>query len=175
MRYWMRKIARAGALVVTGFLGLVLAASVWLILSKFWLKQEIPSVFGYSPVYVLSGSMEPAFSAGDMIIIHPRNQYEPGDVVTFYSEGELVTHRITAESLEGFTVKGDANNVQDEELVRPSDIVGKQVLVLPRIGSIALFFRTGKGMIFLSAVVLLALLQSSRGRPGKPSGRRRGD
>ena len=175
MRYWMRKLAGAGALVATGFLGLVLAASVWLILSKFWLKQEIPSVFGYSPVYVLSGSMEPTFSAGDMIIIHPRSQYEPGDVVTFYSEGELVTHRITAESLEGFTVKGDANNVPDEELVRPSDIVGKQVLVLPRIGSIALFFRTGKGMIFLSAVVLLALLQSVRGRSGKPSESRRGD
>jgi len=61
MWYWMRNAARAGAIVATGFLGFVLAASLWLILSKLWLKQEIPSVFGYSPVYVLSGSMEPFF------------------------------------------------------------------------------------------------------------------
>jgi len=172
MRYWMRKAVRTGAIAATGFLALVLAASVWLILSKFWLKQEIPSVFGYSPIYVLSGSMEPVFSAGDMIIIHPQSQYEPGDVVTFYSEGELVTHRIIGESLEGFTVKGDANNVQDEELVKAREIVGKQVLVLPHIGSIALFFRTGKGMMLLSAVVLVAVLQSVRGQPGKTDGSR---
>ena len=160
----IRKAARAGAIVATGFLGLILAASVWLILSKFWLKQEIPSVFGYSPVYVLSGSMEPAFSAGDMILIHPQSQYEPGDVVTFHSDGELVTHRIVGESTEGFMVKGDANNVRDEELVRAQEIVGKQVLVLPRLGGIALFFRTGKGMLLLLAIALLALIQSFWGR-----------
>ena len=172
MWYWMRNAARAGAIVATGFLGLVLAASLWLILSKLWLKQEIPSVFGYSPVYVLSGSMEPFFSAGDMIIIHPQSQYEPGDVVTFYSEGELVTHRIIGESLAGFTVKGDANNVPDEELVRAADIVGKQVLVLPMIGSLALFFRTGKGRLLLAVAILLAVLQSVRGQPGKSTGNR---
>ena len=166
-RDWMRTATRAGAIIITGILGLILAASVWLILSKVWLKQEIPSVFGYSPVYVLSGSMEPTFYAGDMIIIHSRSQYGPGDVVTFYSDGELVTHRIIGAGPKGFTVKGDANNVSDEELVKASDIVGKQILVLPRIGSIALFFRTGKGMALLSAAVLLAAVQSLRERQKK--------
>ena len=166
----MRRAARAGAVVATGFLGVILAASMWLILSKVWLKQEIPSVLGYSPVYVLSGSMEPTFSAGDMIIIHPQSQYAPGDVVTFYSDRELVTHRIIGESPEGFTVKGDANNVRDAEPVKKQDIVGKQVLVLPRLGSIALFFRTGKGMILLAALFLLAMLQSFRGHSGDDGG-----
>ena len=162
----MRKIARAGALVVTGFLGLVLAASVWLILSRFWLKQEVPSVLGYSPVYVLSGSMEPTFSAGDMIIIHPQSRYEPGDVVTFYSDGELVTHRIVGESPAGFTVKGDANNVTDGELVREQDIVGKQVQVLPGAGAALLFFRSRKGMVILAALMLLTAVQSFRRSDG---------
>ena len=109
---WIRNAVRAGAAAGTVFLSLVLAASLWLILSKVWLKTPVPSVFGFSPVYVLSGSMEPTFSTGDMIIIHPQREYRPGDVVTFRSEGELVTHRIISESKEGFTVKGDANNVR---------------------------------------------------------------
>lgn len=159
----IRRAARAGAVLVTGFLVFVFAVSVWLILSKIWLKQEIPSVLGYSPVYVLSGSMEPAFSAGDMIIIHPQSHYEPGDIVTFYSEGELVTHRIIGAGPEGFIVKGDANNVRDEDPVRASEIAGKQVLVLPYVGSIALFFRTGRGLLLLAALFLLAIIQSLRG------------
>jgi len=152
--------------LATGFLGALFAVSVWLILSKIWLKQEIPSVFGYSPVYVLSGSMEPTFFAGDMIIIHAQSRYEPGDVVTFYSDGELVTHRIIGAGQEGFTMKGDANNVPDEELVRAQAIVGKQVFVLPRLGNLALFFRTGKGMILISALFLLAVIQNFRGYAG---------
>ena len=173
IREWTRKAAGAGAMMATGFLGLVLVISIGLILSKFWLKQEIPSVFGYSPVSVLSGSMEPTFYAGDMIIIHAQSQYEPGDVVTFYSDGELVTHRIVGAGVKGFTMKGDANNAIDEEPVKEDEIVGKQVLVLPRAGSVALFFRTGKGMAFLAALCLLAAVQSFRsretgGRPPQP-------
>jgi len=160
---WIRKAVRAGAAAINIFLGLVLAAGVWMILSKFWLKTEIPSVLGYAPVYVLSGSMEPTFSAGDMIIIHLKDQYEPGDVVTFYSDGELVTHRIVGESAEGFTVKGDANNVRDEEPVSRADVVGKLVFVLPHAGSAASFFRTPQGLIILAALLLLTMRESRRG------------
>lgn len=163
VRDWMRTAARAGAVVVTGFLGLILAVSVWLILSKLWLKQEIPSVFGYAPVYVLSGSMEPTFSAGDMIIIHTQSQYAPGDVVTFYNDGELVTHRIIGESPAGFTVKGDANNIRDEEPVSRADVVGKLVFVFPYIGSATSFFRTPQGLIILAVLLLLAVRESHRG------------
>jgi len=161
---WIRNAVRAGSAVGTMFLSLVLAAGLWLILSKVWLKTPVPSVFGFSPVYVLSGSMEPTFSTGDMIIIHPQREYRPGDVVTFRSEGELVTHRIISESKEGFTVKGDANNVRDEEKVREQDIQGKLVLVVPHVGAIALFFRTRRGILLLAAVVLMAVVLTFRDR-----------
>lgn len=161
---WIRTIMRAGAAMVTVCLSLIMAASFWLILSKVWLKTPVPSVFGFSPVYVLSGSMEPEFSAGDMIVIHPRPIYQLGDVVTFYSEGELVTHRIIGESRNGFTMKGDANNVRDEEPVGETDIVGELVFVLPGLGSIAMFFRTPRGILALAALVLLTLVQTFRQR-----------
>ena len=163
-RVWIRTIVRAGAAAGTGFLGLILAASFWLVISKVWLKTPVPSVLGYAPVYVLSGSMEPTFSAGDMIVIRPQKEYRPGDVVTFQSGGELVTHRIISESREGFTVKGDANNVSDEEKVPREDVRGKLVLVLPRLGTAAAFLRTRRGVLLLLAVVLLAAWQTFRER-----------
>jgi len=62
-----RGIARAFSLIsslLTVFLALILAVNLWLILSRVWLKEPIPSVLGFTPIYVLSGSMEPIFSTG---------------------------------------------------------------------------------------------------------------
>ena len=168
IRVWIRYGVRAGTVVVTGLLALILAVSVWLILSKVWLKREVPSVLGFSPIYVMSGSMEPTFSAGDLIIIHPQSWYQPGDVVTFKSGGELVTHRIISEGRDGFSVQGDANNVRDEEKVKPGDIVGRQILILPHVGSIAFFLRTRKGALVLAVVILAALLQTIREQRRRP-------
>lgn len=149
--------------LLTVFLTLILAANLWLILSRVWLKQPVPSVLGYTPVYVLSGSMEPAFSAGDMILIHAVGQYEPGEVVTFREEGEFITHRIISETKEGFRVQGDANNVMDEEPVAKEAIIGKVVFVLPGVGRLAAFLRSGKGVLILAALVLLAAVLTRRG------------
>ena len=154
----LKMAAEAGRILLNILLGLILAANLWLIVSRVWMGQEIPSVAGYAPVYVLSGSMEPAFSAGDMIIVHPEERYEPGDIITFHSEGELVTHRIVGASPNGFTVKGDANNVKDEELVHGDEIVGKMVLVLPCVGSIVLFFKSIRGIFLLAAVVMAVMV-----------------
>ena len=155
-----RGIGAAG----TAALCLVLAANLWLIAARVWLKDPVPSFFGFAPVSVLSGSMESSFSAGDMIIIHSCAQYIPGDIVTFQSEGGFVTHRIIGETGNGFLVKGDANNVRDEEAVPADRIVGKVVWIFPNAGRILLFFRTPSGLILLAAVWLFSMLPGSRGR-----------
>lgn len=45
----------------------------------------IPSLFGYMPYVVLSGSMEPVYPVGSLIYVAPvdANSLEPGDAITF--------------------------------------------------------------------------------------------
>ena len=159
---WMKAATRAASCTLTALLCLILAANGWLMISRLWLGKQIPSVLGFAPIYVLSGSMEPTFSAGDMILIHKSPQYKPGDVVTFWSGGELVTHRIIGEGPDGFIVKGDANNVRDEETIREKNIEGKVVAVLPFVWKIREFFRRPQGILLLVFAVLLSFSDRTR-------------
>ncbi len=141
--------------VVLSLLGLVLALSLWQMAARAIFHQDPPYLFGYAQLTVLSGSMEPAFSAGDFLIIHKEADYRVGDVVTFQDEGALTTHRIVEESPRGFTTKGDFNNAQDFQPVPNERILGKVVLVVPGLGQAILFLRTPAGM---TAILLLGLL-----------------
>lgn len=94
---------------------------------------------------VLTGSMEPAISAGDIIITTPIKYRTPriGDVVTYQARrfnGEKVavfSHRIISGDLaNGFVVKGDANRTPDNQRPKANDILGVVIFVIPFIGNI---------------------------------------
>ena len=63
--------------------------------------SKVVSVAGYSVMSVLTGSMEPNYNVGDIVIVKKTNtdELKEKDVITFYSkeadmEGQIVTHRI---------------------------------------------------------------------------------
>ena len=59
----------------------------------------LPRLFGYTPYAVLSGSMEPEYPVGSLILVHSVDPgaLQPGDDVTFYrSDGAVVTHQVYA-------------------------------------------------------------------------------
>jgi len=94
---------------------------------------------------VLTGSMEPAISPGDIIITTPITRKEPqiGDVVAYQAKrfnGEDVavfSHRIISGDLEsGFVVKGDANKSPDNQKPKAPDILGVVIFVIPFLGNI---------------------------------------
>jgi signal peptidase I len=94
---------------------------------------------------VLTGSMEPAISTGDIIITTPVSRKEPkvGDVVAYQAKrfnGENVavfSHRIISGDLQsGFVVKGDANKSPDNQKPKASDILGVVIFVIPFLGNI---------------------------------------
>ena len=94
---------------------------------------------------VLTGSMEPAISAGDIIITTPITRKEPkaGDVVAYQAKrfnGENVavfSHRIISGDLQsGFVVKGDANKSPDNQKPKAPDILGVVIVVIPFLGNI---------------------------------------
>jgi signal peptidase I len=123
--------------------------------------DEIPSFFGYKPFTVLSNSMQPSFSAGDMVFVKdkPASEIEVNDVITF-KEGErkLITHRIVEQTKQGFVTKGDNNNVIDSEIVAPDDVVGTHAFTIPKAGYVSKFVSSPMGITFLILLPLLGYL-----------------
>lgn len=82
---------------------------------------------------VLSGSMEPTFKRGDLVLM--RSLYEEpavGDIIMFIPmEGmEPVTHRIMSiDKYKYIKTKGDANQKEDDWIVRKMDIKAKSVII----------------------------------------------
>ncbi len=105
-------------------------------------NDKIPSVFGYKPFIVLSGSMESEIFKGDLVvtkIIDPET-LKIEDVIAFRdAEDTVTTHRIIDivknEGVTYFITKGDNNTSQDINLVEYGDVEGKYVFRIPGIGS----------------------------------------
>ena len=94
---------------------------------------------------VLTGSMEPAISAGDVIVTTPITRKVPkvNDVVAYQAKrfnGEDVavfSHRIIGGDIEnGFIMKGDANKSPDPQKPKGEDILGVVFFVFPFIGNL---------------------------------------
>ncbi len=136
----------------------VVAANLWLGIQQSVLHRDPPELFGYSQLVVTSGSMVPEFSAGDVILIKERDSYKLGDVVTFRdSAGSLVTHRLVGRTQGQFITKGDANNVEDKDLLPPERIVGGLVTYIPGVGQALLFLRTPLGLLLLIVIGFLLI------------------
>ncbi|MFD2707104.1 signal peptidase I [Salibacterium lacus] len=144
-------------IVVNSFLGILFVlflASVFLLIQGRVNPDEMPSVFGYHPLTVLSNSMEPAFSAGDMILTKQTDPgaIQSGDVISFYNEErEVITHRVIEttekEGQPAFVTQGDNNNVKDDEAVGGAQVLGKMQFSVPYGGYLAQFFGSPAGMI----------------------------
>lgn len=137
-------------------LAAVIAMNMVLLVKRLIYKEELPSVFGCSVVTVLSGSMEPEFSPGDMLVIRRQDAYQAGDVVTYEQQGSFITHRIIEQDETTCLTKGDANNAPDGSRIRYADIFGSVVLVLPGLGNVAIFLKSPLGaLVLIIAFVLL--------------------
>lgn len=139
----------------------------------------LPPLFGFRPLAVLSGSMEPAIGTGDLVVsrrIAPARA-RVGDVVTFREpgSGRLVTHRLRSIHIEGATArmvtKGDANNAPERWSVAAGGAIGRVELRVPRLGFVAIWINSPYGRIGLVAVPALLLLAWELAliwRPGRP-------
>jgi len=111
---------------------------------------------GYRSYAVKTGSMEPAYRPGDLVVDRPAGRYQVGDVVTFRpapNPGRLVTHRIVAVDGTGFRTQGDANATPDPWTVAGSDIVGKVVHQVSRGGYVLYYLRQPAGLASLLTVL----------------------
>ncbi len=118
----------------------------------------LPPLLGYGRAVVVSGSMAPSLSVGDVIVLdEPRPaDLAPGAIVTFRDPalgGQLVTHRIVEVLAPGrYRTRGDANRLPDSTPLVADDVVGRVVAVVPRVGGPLLWTRAEPWRTALVAV-----------------------
>ncbi len=138
-------------------LGLILGVGVYFANAREIAGNQLPMPFGFGAAIVLSGSMEPALSVNDLILVHQTQDYQVGDIVVYQSGQSLISHRIVQMDEETAVTQGDANNTSDDP-IRVSDIKGVVVGCIPAAG---IFVYALRKPVLIVVVFLCILLFSS--------------
>ncbi len=154
-----KKVKKVVKIIFWVFLALVALYSIIIMAEKIIWKDKTPSFFGYKNFIVLTGSMEPTLSTGDVVFVKEDDNIEVGDIIAFHEDGAVVTHRvtevITKNNRKEYRTKGDANNDEDIEIIETDDIEGKFAFKISKLGSIILFFKTPAGIFILLSIFLV--------------------
>lgn len=118
----------------------------------------IPNFFGYKPLIVMTGSMEPVYKVGSIIYYKEVNidEIKVDDVITFKNNDSLITHRVIRIEDNKFITKGDANETEDFTKVRYEDIKGKVIKKsIPYLGYYVRFINEHMYLVYFVVFILL--------------------
>ena len=118
--------------------------------------DALPMPLGFGMTVVLSGSMEPELSVGDLLIVVKDNNYSEGEVIVFQTSRTAVVHRIVSIDGDSIITQGDANNVVDDP-ISFSNIKGKVLFSIPFVGNIINVIKTPIGTVILLGLALWLL------------------
>lgn len=123
--------------------------------------------FGWRFDAVTTGSMEPTFKVGGVVVVQPADpmNIKMGDIITYEAlkvPEVLVTHRIVgvtqANGSITFQTKGDANNFTDMNAIPPENIKGKVWLYVPLFGYFVAFVKTPLGFLLCLAIPAVCII-----------------
>lgn len=140
--------------------GLITGVNVYLANANRLVGDPLPMPFGYGAAVVLSGSMEPTFSKGDLLLVEEAETYAVHDIVVFQDGNSLVVHRIIDIDGDTVTTQGDANNVADAP-IDTSRIKGRVLGWIPLVGHVIQCIKTPLGTVIILAAAI-ALLEIPR-------------
>lgn len=109
----------------------------------------LPVLAGLTPTLIVSESMTPSISAGDLVLTGRSGADDllPGQVITFTDPARserLLTHRIASVNDDGtYRTRGDANRDEDSTEVAPDAVRGVGKLVVPVLGMPVIWVRSG--------------------------------
>jgi signal peptidase len=168
-RWRVRRVLRLVGLAALGLaIGIALAVTA-------------PLAFGYKSFAVLSGSMEPTFSTGDVVVVKQISPLDArlGDIVSFRDPEDpsrILNHRAirirVADDAVFFVTKGDANTGVERWQVPQSGTIGRVAYHVPKLGYITnrIGSRFGRLAFLVIPVLLLALSEVWRIWRPEPKG-----
>ena len=146
--------------IIIGILLVILMLNIYVMVQAKAKPNSVPSIFGYKPFIVLSGSMETEIYVGDLVIVKEvdPSTLEVNDIIAFRdSENLVTTHRIinivNTDKGKCFETKGDNNNTKDDSIVCPDSVEGKYHSKISKIGNAILFIQQPLGF----AVMMMSI------------------
>lgn len=168
MKKHLKTILRITLLVLVA---LIVGLNVYTLNASRLTGDMVPMPLGVGATVVLSGSMEPTLSTGDLLIIAKQDSYQVDDVVVFQANRMAVVHRIVelyekpvqgedGEEIQQMAItQGDANNTPDDP-IQVSQIKGTVVFRLPIVGYLINMIKTPIGTILILALAIFLLERS---------------
>jgi len=150
----MSTLKKIWNIVSTALVVLIVLCAVFLMGSRF---------MGYQCYTVISGSMEPAYSVGDLLYVKEVdvNTIQVGDPITFVLNEDLVvaTHRVVEVDAQAqrFYTKGDANETADREPVHFNNVIGVPQFAIPALGYVSDFVQHPPGMYITIGVCVVLI------------------
>lgn len=156
------------------------------------MRGEVPSVFGFSILKVVSGSMEDTIPTGVYILVRrvDPEDVRRDDIICFYSEDPKIygypnTHRVVEDPIKTdsgyeYVTMGDANFKPDDYNATSDKLIGKYVKSLPRLTAVASFFTGNYSLLFIMGIqlafaVMVVYSLIKRRAFGKPESSGEGD
>ena len=110
------------------------------------------------------------FHTGDLAVVWPSPHYEPGDVVAYRipddhaGAGTVVIHRIVEESNGVYVLQGDNNDQLDRWTPTGDDVIGRRIVLVPKVGRVVVLARQPAVLASLLAGLLTTFLMLRSGR-----------
>lgn len=152
----MGKLKKVWSIITTAVVAVMVLCALFLMGSR---------LLGFRVFNIVSGSMEPVYSTGDLIYVKTADpqSIQVGDVITFVLNEDLVvaTHRVVRIDGEKqhFYTKGDANDAEDGSPVHFNNVIGVPVFSIPGLGYVSNFIQNPPGMyLTIAAVAVLIIL-----------------
>ena len=155
--------------IITSFTCVLVILTMYLAYVKYIKHEKNINIFGLRQYMIMTGSMEPNYNIGDLIItkeVNPEN-IKKGDIITYaLADGNAtVTHRIIdvieKDGKTMYKTKGDNNNAPDQNLVAYDQIQGVFLFKINNFGNIlsSILTKTGIALVFL--IVILSYLRAN--------------
>ena len=155
--------------IITSFTCVLVILTMYLAYAKYIKHEKNINIFGLRQYMIMTGSMEPNYNIGDLIItkeVNPEN-IKKGDIITYaLADGNAtVTHRIIdvieKDGKTMYKTKGDNNNAPDQNLVEYNQIQGVFLFKINNFGNIlsSILTKTGIALVFL--IVILSYLRAN--------------
>ncbi len=156
-----KKVRTALRITLLVLLATVIGLNVYAMNAASLAGNAVPMPFGFGASVVLSGSMEPELSTGDLIFIVERDSYREDEIVV-YQDGDMpVAHRILSITEDEVITQGDANNSEDAPF-HPDRIKGEVVFAIPLVGYLVNLIKTPIGTLVILALAVFLLNRSFR-------------
>ncbi len=157
--------------VVIVFVCLIVAFLLYYIIST-QIHSNDPSYRPNVGIYtIVSPSMDPVIKVYDVVVnkkVTNPDQIQVGDIITYVStnassEGMTITHRVieinkTSEGIYEYRTQGDNNSEPDLAYVTFDNVLGKEIMIIPKLGRIQFLIANKKGWLFLLLVPVLVYI-----------------